>query len=107
MLYTHTDLYPLSLSGHRIRPGLPFPQVFPVLGSPFSAGADPCGFIIHKLIQESGIGQCWRPEFSSARRAAPKQALLTNRADAGGWKGRDANEAKNRFLTQFVYKGVQ
>ncbi len=41
--------------------------------------------------------------FRQALVPAPKQPLLANRGDAGGWKRRDASKAENQFLILLGY----
>jgi len=38
---------------------------------------------------------------------APKQPIFFNMGNEGGWKGRDASAARNRFLDRFVYTIAQ
>ncbi len=41
--------------------------------------------------------------FNRCVATAPKQPLLTNRGDAGGWKRRDANKVENQFSNSLGY----
>ncbi len=61
---------------------------------------------IHKLVQESGIWQGRRALNLNQARPTAKQRVCRRTCDAAGFKVRDADAAKNRFLNQLVYKYI-